>query len=223
MQIALLGGTGDIGEGLTLRWALDTDHELIVGSRDPEKAERAAANYRDKVESRGEVATLSSGSNPDAVVGSDLVVLSVPPEYVHDTVATVAEELADDAIVICPAVAMNRDSDGFHYEQPAEGDSITAVAHRATPDPVATVGAFHNIPAGRLSDLDAPLNIDTIVLADDDEAAETVIEVAESIEGLSALRGGPLANAPEVEGITPLLINIAMNNDGLHNLGLRFE
>ena len=37
MHVALLGGTGDIGEGLALRWGLDTDHELLVGSRDPER------------------------------------------------------------------------------------------------------------------------------------------------------------------------------------------
>lgn len=223
MRIALLGGTGDIGEGLALRWALDTDYKLVVGSRDPEKAERAADHYREQVESRGKKATLSGASNTDAVVGADVVVLSVPPEYVSNIVDTVVVELADDAIVVCPAVSMNRDGDGFHYDPPAEVDSVTAIAHRGTPDAVATVGAFHNLPAGRLSNLDAPLNIDTVVLADDVEAAETVIEVAESIDGLRAIRGGPLANAPEVEGITPLLINVAMNNAELHDLGVKFD
>ena len=45
MRIALLGGTGDIGAGLALRWGLDTDHELLVGSRDPERARERAADY----------------------------------------------------------------------------------------------------------------------------------------------------------------------------------
>jgi len=45
MRIALLGGTGDIGEGLALRWAHDTDHEVIIGSRDPERARDAAERY----------------------------------------------------------------------------------------------------------------------------------------------------------------------------------
>jgi len=223
VRIALLGETGDIGEALALRWALDTDYELVVGSRDPEKAAAAADHYRDRIESRGADTTLSGASNPGAVMGADVVVLSVPPEYVSDTVDTVAEELADDTVVVCPAVAMNRDGDGFHYDPPAEADSVTAIAHRATPDSVVTVGTFHSILAGRLSDLDAQLNIDTVVLADDEEAAETVTEVAESIDGLRAIRGGPPTNAPEVEGITPLLINVVMNNGGLHNLGVRFD
>ncbi|ESS10099.1 MAG: hypothetical protein A07HN63_00063, partial [uncultured archaeon A07HN63] len=32
-----------------------------------------------------------------------------------------------------------------------------------------------------------------------------------------------LANAAEIESMTPLLINVAMNNDGLHDLGVRFD
>ncbi|MFC6772311.1 NADPH-dependent F420 reductase, partial [Halorubrum pallidum] len=51
----------------------------------------------------------------------------------------------------------------------------------------------------------------------------TVTAVAEGIEGLRALDAGGIANAPEIEGLTPLLINVASNNDGLHDLGVRFE
>ncbi|MFH1773700.1 MAG: NAD(P)-binding domain-containing protein, partial [Methanobacteriota archaeon] len=43
MKIALLGGTGDIGEGLALRWA--SNHEIIIGSRKKEKALDAVARY----------------------------------------------------------------------------------------------------------------------------------------------------------------------------------
>lgn len=85
------------------------------------------------------------------------------------------------------------------------------------------VGAFHNLAAGRLADLDADLGIDTLLVADDEDAKETVRLLAEGIDGLRALDGGGLANAPEIEGITPLLINVARNNDGLHDLGIRFK
>ncbi|NNC24811.1 NAD(P)-binding domain-containing protein, partial [Salinisphaera sp. USBA-960] len=53
MRIALLGGTGDIGEGLALRWAYDTDHEILIGSRDPEKARAKAEEYETELDSRG--------------------------------------------------------------------------------------------------------------------------------------------------------------------------
>ena len=59
--------------------------------------------------------------------------------------------------------------------------------------------------------------------SDDEEATATVRELTEEIEGLRALDGGALANSAEVESITPLLINLAMNNDGMHDLGVRFQ
>ncbi|MHC1584538.1 MAG: NAD(P)-binding domain-containing protein, partial [Methanosarcinales archaeon] len=40
MRIAILGGTGNIGKGLALRWG--SKHEIIIGSRVRSKAERAA-------------------------------------------------------------------------------------------------------------------------------------------------------------------------------------
>ncbi|MFB6195646.1 MAG: NAD(P)-binding domain-containing protein, partial [Haloplanus sp.] len=45
MDVALLGGTGDIGGALALRWARDTDHTVVVGSRDAERARECAADY----------------------------------------------------------------------------------------------------------------------------------------------------------------------------------
>lgn len=223
MKIALLGGTGDIGEGLALRWALNTDHELIIGSRTTKKAQQCAEEYLGRVQLHDSDATLSGASNAVAAADADVVVLSVPPVYITDTIEEIAESLTEETIIITPAVAMSRDKDGFHYDSQATEDSVTAVVKEATPANVATVGAFHNLPADRLGSLDAPLGIDTVVVADDDNAANTVVQLAESIDGLRAVRGGSIENAPEVEAITPLLINLAMNNDQFHHLGVKFK
>jgi predicted dinucleotide-binding enzyme len=37
MRIGIVGGTGKEGVGLGLRWA-QAGHEVIIGSRDPERA-----------------------------------------------------------------------------------------------------------------------------------------------------------------------------------------
>ena len=37
MRIGIVGGTGKEGAGLGLRWA-QAGHEVIIGSRDPERA-----------------------------------------------------------------------------------------------------------------------------------------------------------------------------------------
>ena len=223
MRIALVGGTGDIGEGLALRWGLETDHELVVGSRDPKKARRRAAEYRDRIEERGAEAAVSGASNDSAVEGADVIVFSVPAAHLTETLDAVSERLAEGCIVVVPAVSMSRDGDGFHLNAAEREDSTTLAAATAAPDRVSVVGAFHNIAAGRLANLDAALEVDTLVVADDSSAAETVSELAEQINGIRALDAGSLANAREIEGLTPLLINIAVNNDGMHDLGVRFQ
>ncbi|MGQ4554754.1 NADPH-dependent F420 reductase [Halobellus sp. GM3] len=223
MRITLIGGTGDIGEGLALRLGRETDHELVIGSRDPEKARRHAEDYRERIDKRGGKAAVEGAANPAAAEGADLVVLSVPPEFLVDTIGTVTEALSEETIVVTPAVQMRRDEDGFHYEKPDASDSVTAVAAEAVPDDVPVVGAFHNLPAKRLASLDAELGIDTAIVADDETAGETVAAVAEELEGVRAVRAGGLSNAAEIESITPLLINLATNNSGLHNLGVRFS
>jgi NADPH-dependent F420 reductase len=222
MRIALLGGTGDIGEGLALRLAYDTDHDLVIGSREPQKAENKAEEYVTELESRGTEVSIDGAENADAAQDADIVVAAVPAYHLTDTIEAVADSLAEGAVIVSPAVGMKRDEAGFHYNRPGAG-SVTALAAGAAPEDVAVVGAFHNLPAGRLANLDADLGIDTLVVGDDEDAKSTVVDVAEGIEGLRALDAGPLANAAEIEGITPLLINVAQNNDGLHDLGVRFD
>jgi hypothetical protein len=221
MRIALLGGTGDIGEGLALRWAYHSDHEVLVGSRDPERARTKAEEYETELDSRGREVTVKGFANEMAADRADVVVLAVPPYHVGSTVEAVADVLDEGDVLVSPATGMKRDDDGFHYHRPTAG-SVTRLAADAAPDGVAVVGAFHNLAAGRLADLDADLGIDTLLVGDDPDAKETVRLLAEEIEGLRALDAGGIANAPEVESVTPLLINVAANNDDLHDLGVRF-
>jgi NADPH-dependent F420 reductase len=220
MQVALLGGTGDIGEGLALRWARDSDHGVIIGSRKAGKARTKADEYESELADRGVDAAIKGHENPEAAARGDVVVLSVPAYYLSDTVDAVAGDLGD-AILVSPAVGMQRDDAGLHYNPPGVG-SVTELAARAAPDGVPVVGAFHNLAAGRLADLDADLDWDVPVVGDDPDAAATVRGLAEGIDGLRALDAGPLANASEAESLTPLLVNIASNNEGLHDLGVKF-
>ena len=222
MRIALLGGTGDIGEGLALRWAFHSDHEVVIGSRDPEKARAKAEEYEAEIESRGADTKLTGFKNAMAADRADVVVLAVPAYHIADTVEAVADSLDEGDIIVTPATGMKRDENGFHYHKPGAG-SVTKLAVEAAPEGVPVVGAFHNLAAGRLTDLDADLGIDTLLISDDESAKSTVGSLAEDIDGLRALDAGGIANAAEVESLTPLLINVAMNNDGLHDLGVRFD
>jgi len=221
MRIALLGGTGDIGQGLALRWAYDTNHEVLIGSRDPERAREKAEEYETELDSRGVDREIKGFANAMAADRADVVVAAVPAYHLVDTIETVGDRL-EDAVLVSPAVGMKRDDDGLHYNRPGAG-SVTALAADAAPDGVPVVGAFHNLAAGRLADLDAELEWDTLLVGDDPDAKNIVADLAEGIEGLRALDVGGLANAAEVESVTPLLINVARENDGLHDLGVRFH
>lgn len=222
MRIALLGGTGDIGQGLALRWGYDTDHEVLVGSRDPERARTKAEEYETELDSRGTEVSIKGFENAMAADRADVVVLAVPAYHLVDTVEEIADRLDDETILVTPAVGMKRDEDGFHYNRPGAG-SVAALAAEAKPDDVPLVGAFHNLPADGLANLDKAIEWDTLVFGEDDDAKGIVIDLAREIEGLRPLNVGGLANAPEVESVTPLLINVAMENEKLHDLGVRFQ
>jgi 8-hydroxy-5-deazaflavin:NADPH oxidoreductase len=222
MRIALLGGTGDIGEGLALRFARDTDHEVLIGSREPEKAREAVERYEGELDGRGVDADIKGFVNEMAADRADIVVLSVPPYYAGDTVEAVEDVLDGETILVTPAVGMKGDDDGLHYHPPSAGSVTELVAKRA-PDGVPVVGAFHNLAAGALADLDRELDFDTLVVGDDGDAKRRVLTLANEIEGLRALDVGPLANAAEVESVTPLVINIARYNDELHDVGVTFR
>ena len=222
MRIALLGGTGDIGQALALRWARDTNHEVLVGSRDPEKARTKADEYETELDSVGVERDVKGFANEMAADRADVVVLAVPPFHVRDLVESIADRIEEADVLVSPAVGMDRDDEGFHYKPPKAG-SVTRLVADAAPDGVPVVGAFHNLSADRLANLDVELNLDTLVVGDDEDAVETVVQLSDQIEGLRALKAGGLANAAEVESMTPLLINIAMENEGMHDVGVKFE
>jgi len=221
MRIALLGGTGDIGEGLALRWAFDTNHEILIGSRDPGRAREKAAEYETELDSRGVECDVLGFGNEMAADRADVVVLAVPAYHAEDTVEAVRDRLDEDTILVSPGVGMKRDDDGFHYNRPSAG-SVTELVADAAPEDVPVVGAFQNLSADRLANLDVELDLDTLVVGDDRDAKGTVTMLAERIEGLRALDAGPLSVAAEVEALTPLLINLALNNRGMHDVGVTF-
>ena len=221
MRIAILGGTGDLGEGLALRWAYHSGHDVVIGSRDPDAAHDAADAYETRLESHDRSAKLTGFENRMAADRADVVVLAVPPYHVADTVDAIADRLDAGDILVTPAVGLTHDADGAHHHPPSAG-SVTAIAAEATPDGVAVIGAFHSLAAGRLADLDSDLGVDTLLVGDDDGAKETVAGLATDIDGLRAIDAGGLANAAEVEALTPLLINVGARNE-LDDPGVRFR
>ena len=76
--VAVVGGTGALGFGLTLRWAL-ADVPVVIGSRSSERAAEAAEKVRERATEHGKKDIDVEGlQNDEAVKRAGTVVLAVP-------------------------------------------------------------------------------------------------------------------------------------------------
>jgi len=197
--IAVLGGTGNEGPGLAMRWA-KAGHNVIIGSRKEEKAARIARELNEKL---GE--DLITGlENPDAAQACELAVLTVPYFAQNNLLETLKDELWGK-ILINVTVAMKPPNVAQAYIPP-EG-SACEQAQEILGDEIAVVAAFQNVGAHNLEPLDHPVDCDVLVCGDDADAKAVAIQLAEDI-GTRGIDAGPLANAKVVEGLTSVLISI---------------
>src|SRR5262245_42158485 len=87
MKIAILGGTGEQGPGLALRWA-KAGEEVIIGSRQREKGERVATELNQELGKE----LLRGTDNVSAAATAEVVVLTVPYSAHVSTLETVKEQ-----------------------------------------------------------------------------------------------------------------------------------
>lgn len=222
MKIALTGGTGDLGEGLALRWGAETDHELLIGSRREEKAKERALEYAEKLEVAGRRGKprIVGLTNAEAVNAGEVVVLCVEAPFVVASLREIVKHLSPDKIVVTPAVPMVRKGGVFLYAPPPDGSMAVQIA-RSLPKEVPLVSAFHTVPAHKLADLAADVEQDVVVLGDHPEEKQVIMKLADEITGIHPVDGGPLNASALVESITPLLINLAIVNKR-KNLAVKF-
>jgi hypothetical protein len=213
MKIALLGGTGNLGEGLALRWG-KLGYEIIIGSRKLEKAEKLASEYLKKV---GD-ASIIGMRNEDAAEICDVAVFTIPWEFAFDTAEMLKRQLAGK-VVISPLVPMKKVGDNFVYVRPEEGSAAEKLA--SVLEESSVVAAYHSIPARRFANLGEEFEWD-VPICGDSGAKEVVVDLTEKISGLRALDAGGLSNAHLVESLTPLILNV-MKRNKTGELGISFR
>ncbi|RZN16268.1 MAG: NADPH-dependent F420 reductase [Methanosarcinales archaeon] len=218
MRIAILGGTGNIGKGLALRWAYK--HEIIIGSREQSKAEQMKESYEQiLLENTTKTCNISGVKNDKAVAAADIVIVAVPYKALKSLVDSIHPFLTNQVIVSL-VVPMEKQNSYLKYVQPDDG-SAAAELKKLVPDAIGVVAAFHNLSARKLCNLESHLDYDVVVCGSDKEAKKKVIELIEDINGIRPLDGGGLENAAIIESLTPFLINLARRNN-LHELGVKF-
>jgi NADPH-dependent F420 reductase len=202
--VAVLGGTGNEGPGLALRWANSGEYKVIVGSRQLEKGERVAKELNEKLGRD----VITGMTNEDAVKAADLCVLTVP-YGAHKATLTGLRDLLQGKILVDVTVPL-KPPKVSQVNVPA-GGSAGQEAQALLGEGVRVVSAFQNVGTVHLAEDESHIDCDVLVCGDDKAAKLEAIALAEAA-GMRGIDAGPLQNAVVVEGLTSVLIGINMRH-----------
>ena len=190
MRVAVVGGTGPFGRALAAR-LLEAGHDVIVGSRDAERAQATALEL-------GCVGT----TNARAVADADLVILAVNADAALATARELREAVGSTPL-LSVASELSFTKDGV-FPAP-EAKSLAERIQADLDGPV--VAGLHSLAASSLGAGDPP-DEDAFVCGDDPDAKALALDLAECLTAGRALDAGPLASARALEGLTAVIVNL---------------
>ncbi len=199
MKIAILGGTGNEGPGLAIRWAR-AGHEIIIGSRREEKALRVAQQLNERLGHSRVVGM----TNEAAAQACEVAVLTVPYAAQNALLRTLKEALRGKLLIVV-TVALRPPKVARVYIPPQ--GSASEQAQDILGDVVRVVAAFQNVGAHALEALDQPVDCDVLVCGNRKADKAIAIQLAEAL-GTRGIDAGPLVNSKAVEAMTSVLIGI---------------
>ena len=205
LRVGLIGGTGEEGRGLALRWAI-AGARVSIGSRSLERAKAVADELNQLLGSRG-AQTLAHGENRRVIAESDLALLTVPFAHAASTLETHRQDFCDGSILIDITVPVSFEQGRVRYVELPEGSASEHLKTRL-PENIPLVAAFKTEPAHLLAEIDEALDCDSFVAGDSKEAKARVIEAITFIDGLRAVDAGTLYSARTLERMTVLAIGI---------------
>ena len=221
MKIGIIGGTGGMGKGFALRWS--KNHEVIIGSRDAERAASSATEYTNLAkEAYGEInGEITGNDNVSVAKESQVLVLSIPYDNIDAICSQILQEISDDCVVISPIVPMTKTDVGFECVAIKENKPFShQTVEKHMKDKTKLVSAFHVISEKKLVNPTLSLDYDIFVAGDNKESVQVVNDLINEIEGLRPIYLGPGALAYLVEMSTPLLLN-AMIRNKMKNPGIK--
>jgi hypothetical protein len=202
MKIAIIGGTGKLGTGLAS--LLSESYEVHIGSRDAGRAENVARAVGVK------------GGESHSVAGlCDVAILTIPPEAIASLESF--RDLLGGKLVISPIVPMSVEGGMFYYRAGQESAAQrVASALRAS----RVSAALHTVPS-RFFRRAEKLDVDVLIAADEKKTFEETADIVKHLGQARPLYAGPLSMAASLEGITPLLLNLAKLN-GIRSPSVKF-
>jgi NADPH-dependent F420 reductase len=206
--VTIVGATGELGFGLALRLAA-TQAPVVIGSRDAERAAKAAERVRAAVPD----ADVRGMANPEAAAASDLVVLSVPFASQAATLRSIRDALRPDAVLLDVTVPLATAVGGRATRTlGVPQGSAAQQAQELVPDGVCVVAGLHTVAASHLADLDHHFDEDALLCGDDGDAKQRVAQLLRRIPGLRPVDAGRLELARFCEQLTALTIAINARN-----------
>jgi len=151
---------------------------------------------------------VGGATNLEAARWSDATILALPDKPKSDLLRELKRELRGK-LVISPIVPMKMKQGQFIYS-PDDGSAAQSVASIIEGSRVAA--AFHTTPAAKLLAIREPLDYTVLVAAETREIFAEASPIVSSIKNLEPLYAGPLSAATTIEGLTPLLLNLAKLN-----------
>jgi hypothetical protein len=191
VRVAIVGGTGPFGRALAKRLQDVDDVEVVIGSRDAERAEAIAAGLG-----------VSGAANDEAVRSADLVVLSTKADAALQTARALRDAIGETPL-LCVASELRVTPQGvFPSTEPV---SLAERVQAELAGPV--LSGLHSLAASSLAGDESPEE-DALVCGDDADAKALALRLAEHVTAGRAVDAGPLASARALEGLTAILVGI---------------
>ena len=200
MKVAIVGGTGAFGRALAKRLHEIGMDEILIGSRDAERAQASATELG-----------VTGGRNDEIVDGADIVVLAVKSNATLETARELAAAIGATP-VLCVASDL-RFTDAGVLPGRHQGSLAEEVA-RIVRGPVAS--GLQSFAAANLVEGDPG---DGLICGGDDRAKELSLELAGRVAE-RAIDIGPLENSRALEGMTAVILNV--NKRYKAHAGIRF-
>ncbi len=217
MDVAVIGGTGEEGFGLTLRLARAGQH-AIIGSRSQEKGATTAEKARGVLSGDGAV---DGTTNEEAAEAGEIVFVTVPYAGQADIYRAIKDHVAAGKIVVDCTSPLATAVGGRAWQVVRPWHGSAAEQAKAILDPgVRMVAAFHTIAGEALQDLEHPIESDVLVCGKDREAKNQVGGLIDQIPDLRWVDAGDLSMARIVETLTAVLVSVNRTYK-IHDSGFR--
>ena len=201
----MLGGAGEEGFGLALRWAI-AGYQVFVGSRSPDRAVEAAKTIAQTARRPVRVSGLS---NENAVSQADVIVVTVPFAALVETLRTVKAKFRPGQVLVNVSVPLETAVGGRATRTIGVwAGSAGELTASVVPNTVEVVTAFNNVSAELLKDLSKTVDCDVLVCGNDENAKKIVLDLVKGIGGARGFDAGALENSRTIEQVTALLVSL---------------